>query len=59
MTVFILQIFPSFLTGNLLCRERFKIFMTVMILIMLFWVKSLCGLVGRSQEFGEVYCLHL
>jgi hypothetical protein len=27
--------------------------------IMLFWVKALCGPVGRSQHFGEACCLHL
>jgi hypothetical protein len=26
---------------------------------MFFWVKSLCGLVGRSQSPDEVCCLHL
>jgi hypothetical protein len=28
-------------------------------LIMSLWVKEPCGLVGRSQRFGEAYCLHL
>jgi hypothetical protein len=26
---------------------------------MLLWVKSPCGLVGKSRRFGETYCLHL
>jgi hypothetical protein len=38
---------------------RFKIFTAVAILIMSFWVKSSCWLVGRSQRFGEACCLHL
>jgi hypothetical protein len=32
---------------------RFKFFMAVVILLMFFWVKSPCGLVGGSQRFGE------
>jgi hypothetical protein len=39
--------------------ERFKVFMAVTILIMFFWVKSTCGLVGRSQRFEDTFCLHL
>jgi hypothetical protein len=38
---------------------RFKVLMAVMILIIFFWVKLLCGLVSRSQHFGEACCLHL
>jgi hypothetical protein len=38
---------------------RFKVFMEVTILIMFFWVKLLCGLIGRSQRFGEASCLNL
>jgi hypothetical protein len=26
---------------------------------MFFWIKSPCGLVGRSQRFREARCLHL
>jgi hypothetical protein len=37
---------------------RFNVFAAVTIL-MLFWVKVPCGLVGRSRRFGEAYCLHL
>jgi hypothetical protein len=29
------------------------------LLIIFFWVKSPCGLVGRNQHFEEVCCLHL
>jgi hypothetical protein len=29
------------------------------LLIMFFWVWAPCGLAGRSQRFGETYCLHL
>jgi hypothetical protein len=27
--------------------------------IMLFWVKSTCGIVGKNQLFGEACCIHL
>jgi hypothetical protein len=27
--------------------------------MMFFWVWAPCGLAGRSQRFGEAYCLHL
>jgi hypothetical protein len=37
---------------------RFKDFMTVTTLIMFFWVKSPCGLVGASQCCWEACCLH-
>jgi hypothetical protein len=30
-----------------------------MMQILVFWVVSPCGLVGRFQHFGETYCLHL
>jgi hypothetical protein len=29
------------------------------ILMMFFWAWAPCGLAGRSQRFGEAYCLHL
>jgi hypothetical protein len=29
------------------------------LVLMFFWVKSPCGLVGRSQRFREACCLHL
>jgi hypothetical protein len=38
---------------------RSKVFAAVAILMMFFWVKSACGLVGRSQRFGEARCVHL
>jgi hypothetical protein len=39
---------------------RFELFMAVMILMMMFyWVKAPCGLVGRSQCFREACCPHL
>jgi hypothetical protein len=38
---------------------RFKVFIEVMILMMLFSVKVQCGVVGRSQHFGEACSLHL
>jgi hypothetical protein len=27
--------------------------------VLVFWVATLCGLVGRYQRFGGAYCLHL
>jgi hypothetical protein len=38
---------------------RFKFFTSVTILNMFVSVKAPCGLVDRSQRFGEAYCLHL
>jgi hypothetical protein len=38
---------------------RCKFFTAVTILMMFFCVKSPCGLVGRSQRFGEARCVHL
>jgi hypothetical protein len=26
--------------------------------LLVFWVVSPCGFVGRYQHFGEIYCLH-
>jgi hypothetical protein len=42
---------------NAFWDERFT-FTAVTIMNMLFWVKSPCGLVGRSRRFGEARCLH-
>jgi hypothetical protein len=28
-------------------------------LMLVFWVVTLCGLRGRYQRFGETHCLHL
>jgi hypothetical protein len=44
---------------NLFKFVEFKVFMVITILIMFFWVKTPCGLVGRSHCFGEVCFLHL
>jgi hypothetical protein len=38
---------------------RLNAFMVIILLIMFFWVKTPFGLVGRSQHFEEVCCLHL
>jgi hypothetical protein len=38
---------------------RFEVFKVVTILMIFFWVWAPCGLAGRSQHFGEAYCLHL
>jgi hypothetical protein len=31
---------------------------TAVRMMMMFWVLAPCRLVGRSQRFGETYCLH-
>lgn len=38
---------------------RFQVFTEVKMSIMVFWVVTLCGLVGGYQRFGEKYRLFL
>jgi hypothetical protein len=38
---------------------RFEVLMTVKMLMLVYWVLTLCGPVGRYQRFGGTYCLHL
>jgi hypothetical protein len=38
---------------------RLEVFTEVTILIMIFWVESPWGLIGRSRRFGETCCLQL
>jgi hypothetical protein len=37
----------------------FDVITAVKILILLFWVVTPCGLVGRHHRFGGTYCHHL
>jgi hypothetical protein len=39
-------------------KGRYKVSKAMTMLMMFFSVKSPCGLVGRSQRFGELCCLH-
>jgi hypothetical protein len=48
-----------FLEDNKYEYLRYEVFTAVTILMMFFWVWASCGLTGRSQRFGEAYCLHL
>jgi hypothetical protein len=44
------------------CREnetfllRFEVFTTVKMSMLVFWIVTPCGLVGRYQRFGGIYC---
>jgi hypothetical protein len=38
---------------------RFKVLMVVKMLMLVFWVLTPCGLVGRYQYFDRTYFLHL
>jgi hypothetical protein len=38
---------------------RFEVFAVVKMSVLVSWVVTLCGLVGRYQRFRETYCLHL
>jgi hypothetical protein len=49
------KLFLKWSTDNM----SFEVSTVVMILMTFFWVWAPCGLGGRSQRFGEVYCLHL
>jgi hypothetical protein len=40
-------------------RMRFEVLTAVKMSILVFWVVTQCGLVGRYQRFGGTYCLHL
>jgi hypothetical protein len=42
-----------------LSSVRFTTFKAMTILMTFFWVETPCGLVSRSQCFGEACCLHL
>jgi hypothetical protein len=42
---------------NVIWDVRFWRLMKISILVL--WVVTPCGLVGRHQRFGEIYCLHL
>jgi hypothetical protein len=42
---------------NTVMIVRFEVLMGVKISVF-FWVMTPCGLVGRYQDFGEIYCLH-
>jgi hypothetical protein len=42
-----------------LTSVRFTTFTAMTILMTFFWVETKCGLVNRSQCFGEACCLHL
>jgi hypothetical protein len=38
---------------------RFEVLTAVKMLMLVFWIVTPCGLVGRYQRFGGTYCLHL
>jgi hypothetical protein len=38
---------------------RFEVLTTVNFPMLVFWIVTPCGLIGRYQRFGETYCLHL
>jgi hypothetical protein len=42
-----------------LILARFEVITAVRMAMLLFWVVTSCGLVGKYQRFGETYCLQL
>jgi hypothetical protein len=38
---------------------RFEVLTAVKMSMLLFWIVTPCGLVGRYQGFGGTYCFHL
>jgi hypothetical protein len=38
---------------------RFEVLVAVKMSVLVFWLVTPCGFVGRYQHFGETYCLHL
>jgi hypothetical protein len=38
---------------------RFEVLTAVKMAMLVIWVVTPCGLVGRQRQFGETYCLHL
>jgi hypothetical protein len=37
----------------------FEVFTAVKISMLVFWVVTPCGFVGRYKRFGGIYCIHL
>jgi hypothetical protein len=37
---------------------RFEVLTAMKVSMLVFWVVSPCGLIGRYQSFGGTYCIH-
>jgi hypothetical protein len=54
--VFTNEIFVNFRPSLIM---RFEVLTAVKMSMLVFWVVTPCGLVGRFQRFRKTYCLHL
>jgi hypothetical protein len=45
--------------GTLILVKRFDVLTVVKVFMLVFWVVMPHGLVGRFQQSGGIYCLHI